>query len=101
MKIKGVKKAVGEWQHNDCLARRVYLNVQTREVWTNVYVSLNSWTEYHDTHIVNVVSAQAYPFSTCKLTMHELTRIALTYIDAYSSGDDNWRDTAHWAITAN
>src|SRR5690625_455890 len=56
IKIKGIKKAVGEynnWQEQ----ARIYFDKEDLEVWTNVYPSGNeSWDEYHDENVVQVAS---------------------------------------------
>lgn len=93
MKIKGIKKTTSGMRVNTHLARRVYLNVTTREMCLNCYTSLNSWSEYHNPHIVNIYSVAAYPFGRRTITMRELAAYAEAYIDAYDSGDDDWRST--------
>jgi len=54
--IKGIKKAVGEfnnWQEQ----ARIYFDMEDLHVWTNVYPGGNeSWDNYHDKNIVEVVS---------------------------------------------
>lgn len=60
-KIKGVKKAVSEynsWMSGQGKARYAYImyDKNTGEVWTDVYDDLgrNTWDEYHDKSIINI-----------------------------------------------
>ncbi len=67
MKIKGIKKAIGDYQrankggyyspHYGCLM----FDKSTGEIWTDEFYSLghNSWKEYHDDNIINVVNKMA------------------------------------------
>jgi len=55
VKIKGLKKAVGDfnnWQG----AATVYLDKKEMKVWTNVYTNGGDWDDYHDQNIVQVLS---------------------------------------------
>ena len=59
MKIKGVKKAVGDfnnWQG----AARVYFDMDELKVWTNIYEGPGSWDDYHDNAIVEVYSKATF-----------------------------------------
>lgn len=62
LKIKGVKKAVGDYNRANAGGYysprygKLMLDRSTGEVWTDEFYSLghNSWTEYHDPAIVNL-----------------------------------------------
>ena len=65
MKIKGVKKAVGEFNHWQGAAR-IYFDRSTGKVWTNVYTAPGWWDEYHDNAIVEVCSK-----ATCSMCQRD------------------------------
>lgn len=78
IKIKGLKKAVGEfnnWQEQ----ARIYFDAKDLEVWTNVYPGGNeSWDEYHDNSIVEVVNKRGMVASDNDyLSMRELKNICV------------------------
>ena len=67
MKITGVKKAVGEYKrYNKDYYSPEYgllmLDRNTGEVWVDYFYSLghNSWKEYHDPAIINLVNWVSY-----------------------------------------
>lgn len=70
IKIKGIKKAVGDF-NKDPNAVRIYFDKQDLEVWANVYASLNEWDEYHDKDVVEIASRENFEDRT--ITMRELT----------------------------
>lgn len=78
IKIKGLKKAVGEFNKWDEQAR-VYFDTKNLEVWTNVYAGGNeSWDEYHDENIEQVVSkAGMVAGDNDYLSMRELEQICI------------------------
>lgn len=54
-KIKGLKRAVGDfnnWQG----AARVYYDRSDEKVWTNIYAGPGQWDEYSDQNIVQILS---------------------------------------------
>lgn len=59
LKIKGLKKIAGESKGLEGYYSGHYLQVnydlETGETWTNEHCSFgqNSWTEYHDSNIIN------------------------------------------------
>lgn len=74
VKIKGLKKAVGEfnnWQG----AARIYFDKDTKEVWTNVYASENEWDQYNDRNIVQVHEKLSLAQNRDKTSMKELQHI--------------------------
>lgn len=78
MKIKGIRKAVGDfnnWQG----AARIYFDKSTGEVWANVYTAPCWWTEYHDVNIVEVYSKATYSMweRDNTITMKRLKQICL------------------------
>lgn len=76
IKIKGIKKAVGEF-NNDPNAVRIYLDKKKLEVWANVYASLSEWDEYHDENIIEVASRENFEDRT--ITMRELTELCIVH----------------------
>lgn len=61
LKLKGLKKAVGEYKrYNDpvaCWRADLMLDTATGELWTDAFYGINySWNEYHDKDIVNLSS---------------------------------------------
>ena len=55
MKLIGIKKAVGNYNRQNGTAR-IYLNIKSGEIWTNEYSDGNSWTDYHNPNILNILS---------------------------------------------
>lgn len=59
MKIKGIKKAVGDYKHWLNLNRfhdaNIMLNKATGEVWTDCFVSCNNWKEYSSDSIISLL----------------------------------------------
>lgn len=74
VKIKGIKKAVGEFNNWDSAAR-IYFDKENLEVTTYVYADSNSWQEYNDTSVVEVISKGS--FDDKKLTMRQLEDLCL------------------------
>lgn len=64
MKITGIKKAVGEYRrcneggYYSPRYGRMMLDRATGEVWVDEFYSIghNSWKEYHDESIINIVN---------------------------------------------
>lgn len=64
MKITGIKKAVGEYKRANAggsyssIYGHLMLDRSNGEVWTDQFCSIghNSWTQYHDDAIINLVS---------------------------------------------
>lgn len=55
LKVKGLKKAVGDfnaWQGHAV----IFYDKEEQCVWTEVYASSNEWTEYKDDAVVEIVS---------------------------------------------
>ncbi len=75
VKIKGLKKAVSEFNKWDEQAR-IYFDKNELEVWTMVYPGGNeSWENYHDENIIEVASKQgAVANDNDYLSMRELKR---------------------------
>jgi len=78
VKIKGLKKTVGDynnWQEQ----ARVYFDTKDLEVWTNVYPGGNeSWDEYHDKNTVEVASKRGMVASDNDyLSMRELKEVCV------------------------
>jgi hypothetical protein len=54
IKITGIKKMIGEINRNPHMYYCVYLDRSTGEVWADFFADANSWSNYHDTAIVNL-----------------------------------------------
>ena len=75
LKIKGIKKAVGEFNNNPN-AVRIYFDPNEKEVWANIYASLNERDEYHDKSIVEIMNKQNAPFGNdASTSMRELQKL--------------------------
>ena len=73
--IKGIKKAVGDfnnWQG----AARTYFDKAGKTVWTNIYTGPEQWTEYPG-DVVEVASKATYRMDERddKITMARLTEL--------------------------
>lgn len=72
MKIKGIKKAIGDFNNWDKSAI-VYFDKSDNTIWTKVYASSSEWEEYHYDTIVQV--AKKSSLNPYKLTMKELSEM--------------------------
>lgn len=87
LKIRGVKKAVGEYNRANaggCYSPRygyLMLDRSTGEVWTDEFYSLGhtSWINYHDSAIINLGSK-----IDDKITMTTVRRVAEKYCAEYA-----------------
>ena len=65
MKIKGLKKAIGEYKaannggYYDSHYGKLMLDISTGKIWCDEFESIghNSWNEYHDSNIIDLASA--------------------------------------------
>ena len=78
IKLKGVKKAVGEFNNWQGPAR-IYLDRDNLSVWTVVYTDGNSWTE-HDGDVVEIYNKLHMSDNCNKTTMREVQEAAEQYI---------------------
>jgi hypothetical protein len=78
MKIKGIKKAVSKFNGWNGAAT-VYYDTDDNSVWTNVYTSCNSWTQY-DSDTIHAIVSKGNPMSTQddKISMQSLTEIIVS-----------------------
>ena len=79
MKIKGIKKAVGDY--NKWTEQKiVYFDTKNLEVWTNIYPSGNvSWSEYRDENIAEI----DFRFlDTDKITMVDLKKACIYILES-------------------
>ena len=76
LKIKGLKKAVGDF--NDWQGHAViFYDKEDRRAWTEVYASSNSWTEYHDEVIVSINEKDDFLGRDNKTSMREIKRMII------------------------
>lgn len=76
LKIKGLKKAVGnfnDWQGHAV----IFYDKQERKAWTEVYASSNSWSEYHDDAVVSLHQKDDFLGRDNKTSMREIKRLIL------------------------
>lgn len=73
LKIKGLKKAVGDF--NDWQGHAViFYDKEDRKAWTEVYASSNSWSEYNDDAVVTIHQKDDFLGRDNKTTMREIKR---------------------------
>jgi hypothetical protein len=60
MKNEELERACDVINNSTNLARRVMFDMSDGSVWVDVFASLNSWNEYHDSDIIEVCSLRAY-----------------------------------------
>ena len=64
MKIKGIKKSVGqykEWINRDFgHVAYIMMDTETGEVWTDCFVSCNEWKEYASESVISLTNWLAY-----------------------------------------
>lgn len=73
LKIKGLKKAVGDF--NDWQGHAViFYDKEERKAWAEVYASSNSWSEYHDDAVVSLHQKDDFLGRDNKTTMREIKR---------------------------
>ena len=89
IKISGLKSAAGDTHHDANNYHRIYLDRGTGEIWTNLYVSSQDWSEYDDSDIIEVCSGY-YP-QTQKQIM-DYVSMAMCEADARDAqyADDTW-----------
>lgn len=76
LKIKGLKKAVGDF--NDWQGHAViFYDKEEQRVWTETYASSNEWVEYHDEEVVNLHEKDDFLGRDNKTSMREIKRLIL------------------------
>lgn len=76
LKIKGLKKAVGDF--NDWQGHAViFYDKEEQKAWTEVYASSNSWSEYHDDAVVSLHQKDDFLGRDNKTSMREIKRLIL------------------------
>ena len=76
LKIKGLKKAVGDF--NDWQGHAViFYDKEERKAWTEVYASSNSWSEYHDDAVVCLHQKDDFLGRDNKTSMREIKRLII------------------------
>ena len=76
LKIKGLKKAVGDF--NDWQGHAViFYDKEERKAWAEVYASSNSWSEYHDDAVVSLHQKDDFLGRDNKTSMREIKRLIL------------------------
>lgn len=94
IKIKGLKKSVGDYQraneggYYDARYGRLMLDRTTGELWTDEFYSLghNSWKEYHDDAIINLISYMSdYTQGEVTVNMQNVKTYAEMAIQEYNN----------------
>lgn len=76
LKIKGLKKAVGDF--NDWQGHAViFYDKEEHKAWTEVYASSNEWVEYHDEEVVSLHEKDDFLGRDNKTSMREIKRLIL------------------------
>ena len=76
LKIKGLKKAVGDF--NDWQGHAViFYDKEDRRAWAEVYASSNSWSEYHDDAVIAIHQKDDFLGRDNKTSMREIKRLIL------------------------
>ena len=76
LKIKGLKKAVGDF--NDWQGHAViFYDKEEQKAWTEVYASSNSWSEYHDDAVIAIHQKDDFLGRDNKTSMREIKRLIL------------------------
>lgn len=76
LKVKGLKKAVGDfnaWQGHAV----IFYDKEEQCVWTEVYASSNEWVEYHDEEVVSLHEKDDFLGRDNKTSMREIKRLIL------------------------
>lgn len=95
-KIKGLKKAVGDYQranaggHYSARYGKLMLNARTGELWTDEFYSLghNSWAEYEDSDIIDLgysIAEEAF-YNTGSGIIQITMQTVKDYINRHYSG---------------
>ncbi len=74
MKLKGIKKAVGDfnnWQGH----AEIMMNVETGEIWCDIFASGNEWKQYHSDTIFKVTSKVRMDERDDRVTMKEIRQL--------------------------
>ena len=76
LKVKGLKKAVGDF--NDWQGHAViFYDKEECRAWTEVYASSNSWSVYHDDAVVSLHQKDDFLGRDNKTSMREIKRLIL------------------------
>ena len=76
LKVKGLKKAVGDF--NDWQGHAViFYDKEEQRAWTEVYASSNSWSEYHDDAVVCLHQKDDFLGRDNKTSMREIKRMII------------------------
>ena len=78
LKITGIRKAVGEFNNTD-MAARMYFDPSDMSVWVNEYPDSNSWDNYHDPKITQLMSKDNLHGG--RTSMREVQQRAKEYLD--------------------
>ena len=76
LKVKGLKKAVGDF--NDWQGHAViFYDKEEQRAWTETYASSNEWVEYHDEEVVSLHEKDDFLGRDNKTSMREIKRLIL------------------------
>lgn len=76
LKIKGLKKAVGDF--NDWQGHAViFYDKEEKRAWTETYASSNEWVEYHDEEVVSLHEKDDFLGRDNKTSMREIKRLII------------------------
>lgn len=84
MKVKGIKKAVGDYRRwiNSVPSgdANILLDISTGEVWTDCYLSSESWKSYGDKNIISL-SRFMIRYQQFNVTMDVIKSLIISLID--------------------
>ena len=91
MKIKGIKKAVGEYQRANSEGYysprygKLMFDTETGEVWTDEFYSLghNEWKEYHSAAVINLGGRMAE--EEIDVNMKTVKEYILTHFEGFTA----------------
>ena len=85
IEIKGIKKAVGDFNKSICC--RMYFDKNRSEVFVYDYVSLNDWTVWHEGEDITCINSKSNLYPT-RTTMQEVKDLVDRVLTGKSLHDD-------------
>lgn len=84
MKVKGIKKAVGDYrrwtERNFSYCANIMMDISNGEVWTDCFLNSNEWKVYHSENIISL-SHYFVIYSVSKVTMDEIKRLIMSLMN--------------------
>lgn len=84
MKVKGIKKAVGDYrrwtERNPFYCANIMMDTSTGEVWTDCFISCNGYKVYHSDDIISL-SSYLWMYPDIEVTMDGIKGIIIALMD--------------------